>query len=102
MAYHKKNARKNANKSRNLLPNNQIPNDANLRYYRIEGIDRKGVRYVKVVGRSGNWHICGIDGQKANIVRPDCKTIEDVLRIGKRIIWFHPICVREITQHQFQ
>ena len=70
---------------------------ADMKRYRVEGLSRSGVRYVKVVGHPGEWYSCGIEGQKSEIIRPDAKTIDDVLRIGKRLIGFVPICVREIV-----
>ena len=72
-----------------------------FRSFRVEGIGRKGVRYVKIIGRPGEWYIWGLDGEKKEVIRPDAKTLQDVLRIGRRFIGFQPICIREIpTDHK--
>lgn len=68
-----------------------------FRWYRVEGVTRRGVRYVKVGGRSGEWCIYGADGEKRDFVRQDAKSLQDVLRIGRRFIGFVPICIRELS-----
>lgn len=69
-----------------------------LRTYRVEGMGRRGmVRFVRIVGRPGEWSVFGIEGLIAVVPVP---TVDDAIKRTRRQIGFRPLVIRPMDESE--
>ena len=74
---------------------NPVPPPEPYRYFRAEGLGRKGViRFVRVMGVPGQWIITGTNSLRVEV---GGRTVQEALRIARRHIRFRVVVVREMA-----